>query len=816
MKRLVIAGIVLFVAFFCYPASSMGEENPVWAVTTNYSDGAFLPGGKEPHSNWDIPPEGMEFGYNFYPLMCTDAVGVSQLELYGNGDDVEGYLPYWTSKIYPFTYTFTIEESIPKVKENIPDVQMVLNHLTSVQGGEPLTGAVFSVFFPPNFTIDPDNYRYPMVILSPGYGTTGNNHSVFNRAAVEPPNPPETGLPIVPNALSMLTKAYQMNGKGVVVVHWNMGGYHCMGVNSGAREAFGTFISEMHNLYGCNKNQIITLGASRGAFGALTIAENMVYPQDCKTIAVFANSCGLSLGNLAQNPIANQPLFSSRWNEGVGEGASKYNYYFSDTDREPPCENARVFMSTFGNDLTSFEQVNAMCPDYPSNLDKLNGTFIFLSCGTKDGFFPVNYYLDMDRTLSDKGIDHTTFVLIQGTHAGNPNHIRMKVFKEFVRKLFVGGFETESYNDFYLNDWLEEQGRGSEKIPNYTHGIGPDALNYRLFKDLVGFEAGDENFTEIIPLEEPPFIMTIPAHLGCDVFNPDEENHGLWVNEPGTIYLSGASGKTCEITLRNEVDGLPADPVTLTRHFYPGQLTQEIKWWPNCSSNMGDVPGFCERMTWPIFPGGAKSLPNAGSTGYLHWTVSYGDTETGLVDYTAFTNWKDTEGRISLQTEVQYDQPIPSGYYLDPERNYAAASFGVEAVPPIYFVEIPDPPGSGEGWFENVSIDATIGHYMPPTARIYEYSIYMSPKVVGPVGDPEEPIHTGHISLSETTSETLDLLFDWERPIEGPEPGDYLVNVVVQEITVTSPPSPPSATEVFGEDFDITRTFEYTVMTSTP
>jgi|GEM_PF-2613211 len=895
MKHLCSVALVLFMAFSSCPADCPDPGDPPgpedYVITTNFSGGQFVIGGKEPDDIW----ESHQVSYDDYPLMRTDATGIRQKMMDGytgideiTGKDLTfiGYSTVWNTGLYGYGFRILEELSLQEIVHDgsCENVQIVFNHLTAHGAAQPREGATFTAFFPPYFDNDPergtpndddDDYRYPIIVINPGYGTTGSNGVVFKTNVTDETETTITRKPRFPNALGMTKSAYALNQKGAVVVEWNMGGYHCLGVNYGARDAFNAFIQELHEVYGCDKEMIITTGASRGGFGALTIAENALQINDqgefgdYEAIAVLANCPPVRLGDLAQNPIATQPIFSGRWTSILGadengNDASKYNHfngYYAPyaKRREPPCKTTRVFDFGFNpstdpeNNPLSFDDINAMCPDYPENLAHLEGKLIVLSCGTKDGFFPYNYFLEMDQALNSclpdgSGIDHTTFSIIQGSHAANPNDIRTKILNQFLRAVFcsmdnglipadhpnpnaviayLSGFGTQSnpYSSFNINEWwrvweLGDPSSDYELIPHYSHGQGFDAHNYRMLRDIVNFS---RTFTDIIPLAEPPLVMTVPAHLGCDVFNMREEGAalGFQANEPGVIYLSGAPGKSATVTLNNRVDGNDAE-VTITRSFSTGQLTSQFSWWPACCDWMKDDQDncfdLCSTMDINFFPGTTKILP-AGQIGHIDWTVDYGITDTSTYDYPALTNWRHDSGdhiRVPFTTDVGIEtgdetinraQPYPSRYYYEEERSYAAASFGVDTIPPVPYADLEPTENNPD------VLEISIGHCVLPAIRYYSFQLYMYPASYGADFDPLyiHKIHHGGKALFPANAEYPEgpLVFNHDlstfNPASFPDfdfwdgdgfaTGNYIIKLIAFDATpppYNQPPYPQS------------------------
>ncbi len=180
-----------------------------------------------------------------------------------------------------------------------------------------------------------------------------------------------------------------------------------------------------------------------------------------------------------------------------------------------------------------------LCPDYggeaggTDNLNQLQGKYVYLAAGTHDSFFPVTNFITMDRKLSERGIDHTTFLVIQGGHGPTPKDRLAEIFGDFVYRVMTEeNFDPAAY---------------SPPSP-YKHGTGEAARNYLVDTDLVNHRPEDDqgqSTMKTLFLKELPFSATMPRRLGSNVYGDGTPN---LANEPGIVHLTGAAGKRWEIS----------------------------------------------------------------------------------------------------------------------------------------------------------------------------------------------------------------------------------------------------------------------------
>ncbi len=728
MRRLAVAVFVLFTLAVCtFTASADNPDDPFvvntnWTIDPDTGVGYFNPGhGVDPdRGRIDYIPT-----YNDYDWMYTDDVGVRNSTL-------QDLLASWNAYCQPEIGGVDVLNRIGDLQTGVNRIQMVVNHVM-VEGPENLPAkAMFTITFPPNFSID-NAHRYPLVITGTGYGGKGLNAGIMADLPFDLTRVKDTYL-------------FDENSRGIVHVRWNVGGYLCMGVNDEARDAMNKLIQMLHNNYGCDKDRIIAFGASRAGFSALSLAENraqQVY--DYNVIGVFAKISPLSLGKMSQAPVSTNPSFASTYNNNVGAGAYRYDY-------DPPGGmNPALLIPAFGHETDGTpltEQADQLSPDHPDNLAALQGKYIFISFSAHDCFFPLNFFLDMDNWLSNNGFAHTTCITLQGGHVSTAKHAADAVFKDFM--------------NYVLND--ENFVPGDYIPPDYKHGLYENGRNYFLDADITNH---GEN---VIPIEssELPFTLTMPYRLGCNVFGDDLSGVA---NEPGILFLTGAAGKSWEVSARRrDPGGLYGEPHTWNGIFDQNE-TGIIKWWPG-------------RSGWDDFPvsaSGAGLVSHPGND-WLEWTVTYDG-----IDYSRYTNWKIGGERLGMETEILSDQSWTNELYASfGFEGDSYTSFGVDSIPPLPWVDLSCTPASGTAPI-GITCSVTAGCYAPVDRTLaYNVDITLANGTV-------LPGHwQGTMAIGPDQSQTHQQLYEY---FEQSCIGVNTYNVTVEDVTpapFNQPPFPPS------------------------
>jgi hypothetical protein len=627
---------VICILSLVLPAAALAQERggtDPYVVNTNYfydtelGEGYFLAGGgvdPDPGRGVDFIPQ-----YNDYDWMISDPVGIRQSELdafrarcdsYTNGYGLDG---------------IQLVGAVQLLEQHGNSVQLIPN-LVLARDGEYLKGS-FSIFVPPNY-YPSDTLRYPIVVQIPGYSSNSLNELVFD--------PTGNSLP-----LGFLTTVQSYlndpNGRGVIYVVWNAGGYGSVGANDASREAISYLIRFLRTRCRIDQNRVIARGSSRGAFAALTLAENIIHGhENYNVIGVFASAPPLSIGSLSTIPIATNPDLANLYRLYTGEDGYKYS------GAAPPGAIPQpALLPVFGT--SDPLEADMLCPDYTGhsggidNLSWLQGKYIYLAAGTHDSFFPVTNFITMDNNLSERGIGHTTFLVLQGGHGPMPQARLADVFSDFIFKMMSDPkFDPAAY------------------VPPaaYKHGVGEAARNYLLDTDLVNHRPTDDQGASTMKtlfLKEMPFSATMPRRLGSNVYGTGTPNVA---DEPGIVHLSGAAGKQWELYLFNPTN---SDLVYQAGQFDDSEIA-DVTWWSgffpvSASGNCG--------------PGGSCTPGND----WLRWSALYeGEHATGFTNYVVGGN------RISLDTEIIDRQATPRELrvnYLDSAAPLVA--MGVDLFPAV-------------------------------------------------------------------------------------------------------------------------------------
>lgn len=636
LKTCPLIAVMLAVLCLALPAAGAAERGEIdpYVVNTNYFFDEGLGEGYFSLLNGTDPDPGRGDGYipqyNDYDWAVTDSVGVRQSELdafrgrcadFASGFGIDG---------------IEIADHLQALQQNINSVQVIPN-LVFERDGEVLQGS-FTIFVPPNY-YPSDDQRYPVVVQIPGYSTTSLNDLVFD--------PGGNSLPL---AFLTTVKSYvnDPNGRGVFYVLWNAGGYGCIGANSDSRDTFGWMLRNLRVRCRVDRQRVVVRGSSRGAFAALTAAENIIHGHDSgyDVVGVFATSPPLSMGSNSTIPIATNPDLANLYRLYGGLDAYLYSQ-----DSPPGSSPQEALIPAFGT--TDALEADMLCPDYGGesggvdNLAFLEGKYIYLASGTHDSFFPVTRFIEMDNKLTERGIPHTTFLVLQGGHGPSPQDQLSEIFGEFLYHLMADpDFDPSTY------------------VPPapYRHGLGEDARNYLLDTDLVYHRYRDDQGEPTLKplyLKELPFSATMPRRLGSNVYGTGTPNVA---DEPGIVHLTGAEGKRWEIYLFNPTN---SDVVYRTGLFDSSE-TDELVWW-------GDL--FPVDATGNCGPGGSCTPTND----WLQWSALYeGEHATGK------TNFEEDGERIALETEIIDRQAVPWELYvnyLDP--NAPAVSLGVDLFPTV-------------------------------------------------------------------------------------------------------------------------------------
>lgn len=729
MRKLAVAVFILFVLAVCtFTAHADNPDDPLvvntnWTIDEESGIGFFNPGiGVDPDPGRpDYIP-----AYNDYDWMYTDNKAVRHSTL-------QGLLASWNAYCQPEIEGVDVLNRIEDLQTGINRIQIVVNHVV-LEGLDRIpTNSMFTIIFPPYFSVDAQN-RYPVSISATGYGSLGLNESIF------------VDLPL---DLIKVKEAYLFdeNNRGIVGVRWNTGGYLSMGVNDDARYALNEMFQLLHNQYGCDKHKIVASGASRAGFAALTIAQNVtpqVYDYTC--IAVFSRGSALALGKLSEFPVATFPAFASTYNVNVGSGAFRYTY-------DPPGGmNPDLLIPAFGAEtddgMLLVEKANRMSPDHPDNLQALQGKYVFLAYAAHDAFAPLTHFLDMDNWLSNHGLEHTTFISLQGGHGTTAGDIANTILKDFF--------------DYLLND--ENFVPGDYSPPKWKHGLFENGRNYLLDTDITNHGSN----TVMVDLDEIPFSLTMPYRLGCDVFG--DGTPGV-ANEPGILILTGRDGKEWEVSVRSR----KPDDTYSTPHTWSGTFDQTegeiIKWWPG-------------RLGWDDFPVTASGTGMVFHPGndWLEWTVTYDG-----IDYSSFTNWKLGGQRLADETEILSSQAWSDQMYA----NYTlegdgSTAFGVDAIPALPWVDLTCSPVSGTAPV-GITCALTAGCYAPVDRTLaYSVDITLADGTV-------LPAHwEGTMAIGPDESETHFQLYEYyDESCIGVN--TYAVTVAdVTPAPFNQPPFPPS------------------------
>lgn len=627
---------VICVLALLLPVSVMAQERggiDPYAVITNYHYDEKLGEGyvwaregmdPDPGRGDDFTPQ-----YNDYDWSITDPVGIRQSELdqfrancasYAQGFGVDGIV---------------VHKWLHELEEGLNSVQLVPNMI--MEKDDVLLKGSFSIFFPPNYS--PDLIiKYPIVVQIPGFDRSSLNDLVFRAD--------NNGLPLG-FLTSIKSYFYDPANRGVVFVIWNAGGYLSLGANSESRNAIGHLFRVLRTRCRCDRERVIAMGSSRGAFGALTLAENTIHGEkNYNVLGVFASSPPLSMGTMTTIPIATNPDLANLYRIYGGPDAYQYSH------ATPPGTSPQPgLMPVFGT--SDPLQADFLCPDYDGssggtdNLARLQGKYVYLSAGTHDSFFPVTHFITMDNNLSARGIDHTTFLVVQGGHGPSPKDQQLEIFSDFVFQVMTDeAFDPAQY------------------VPPapYKHGTYEAARNYLLDTDLENHQSTDaqgESTMKTLFLKELPFSATMPRRLGSNVYGTGTPNVA---DEPGIVHLTGAAGKRWEVVLHN-----PSSLDTFYRTgFFGSSETAEVSWW-------GDE--------FPVSAAG-NCGPDGGCTpenDWLRWSALYNlEQATGNTNYTIDGN------RLALETEIIDRQPLPQELrvkYLDPIP--PSVALGVDLFPRV-------------------------------------------------------------------------------------------------------------------------------------
>jgi len=630
IRFLFLATLVIMVLIPSAAADERGGGDP-YVVITNYhwneklQEGEILLGegvDPDPGRGEDYVPQ-----YNDYDWMISDPVGIRQSELdafqsrcdaYAQGFGVDGVV---------------VRDRIYELTSGINSVQIVPN-MVFERDDVPLKSSL-TLFFPPNYE-QQTLHRYPLVIQIPGYGLDSLNDMIFD--------PGGTSIPL---GLLSTIKAYagDPNGRGIIWAVWNGGGRRSISANSDAKDAIDYAILALAVLCRADHKRIIAVGSSRGAFSALTLAEDIIHERfTYDVIGVFASSPPLSMGTLSTIPTATNPDLSNLYK--INGGADAYLYSGSN----PPGSSPQpALMPAFGTDDPL--AADMLCPDYggesggTDNLAQLAGKYVYLAAGTHDSFFPVTNFITMDRKLSERGIPHTTFLVLQGGHGPLPKARMQMIMSDFIEQVLTDkNFNPATY---------------SPPAP-YKHGIGEAARNYFLNTDLETHQTSDdqgETTMKRLLLDELPFSATMPHRMGCNVFGTAAPNVA---DEPGIVHLCGAPGRDWKIIVTN-----PATTETMSwTGVFDSTETAEVIWWED------DFPvaaaGNCG-------PGGDCTPGND----ILQWTATYEGR-----DISGNTNYIIDGERLPLETEIIDRQPEPWELrvkYLD--SSAPAVAIGVDDYP---------------------------------------------------------------------------------------------------------------------------------------
>jgi len=643
--------VLICMLAFLLPASAMAQERgdpDPYAVITNYyydedqgegyvwaSEGM----DPDPGRGGDYTPQ-----YNDYDWSITDPVDIRQSEL-----------DHFRANCATYAQSFGVDgiqvhKWLHELEVGSNSVQLVPNMI--MERDDVLLKSSFSIFFPPNYSPDPIN-KYPIVIQIPGYGTKSLNDFVFDPGGNKRP----LGF-----LFSINSYLNDPAGRGVVFVVWNAGGYGSLGANDESRDAIGWLFRVLRLRCRCDRMKVVALGSSRGAFSALTLAENTIHGEyGYNVLGVFASSPPLSIGTLSSIPIATNPDLANLYRLYGGHDAYQYSH------TTPPGSSPQpALIPVFGTSDPLL--ADRLCPDYDGslggtdNLSRLQGKYVYLAAGTHDSFFPVTNFIAMDNNLSARGLDHTTFLVLQGGHGPVPNDRQQEILGDFISQMMADkNFDPDQY------------------VPPapYKHGTGEAARNYVLDTDLENHQpTDDQGETTMKPLflKELPFSATMPRRLGSNVYGTGTPT---LADEPGIVHLTGTAGKRWEIVLHN-----PSSLDTFYRTgLFDSSETAEISWWDD--EFPVSAAGNCG-------PGGGCTPDND----WLQWSALYdGEQATGKTNYIIDGN------RIALETETIDHQALPSELrvkYLDP--NPPAVALGVDLFPQVV-TEIRCSPTSGTAPF---------------------------------------------------------------------------------------------------------------------
>jgi len=633
--------VVLCLALPAAAADERGEIDP-YVVNTNYFFDEGLGEGYVSLGNGNDPDPGRGDDYtpqyNDYDWMVTDPVGVRQSDLdafrircanYADGFGVDG---------------IEIADHLQALQQHINSVQVIPN-LAFERDGEILQGS-FTIFVPPNYYPD-DQQKYPVVVQIPGYSTTSLNDVVFD--------PGGNSLPL---AFLTTVKSYvnDPNGRGVFYVIWNAGGFGSIGANSASRDAFGWMLRNLRVRCRVDRERVIARGSSRGAFAALTTAENMIHQHDSgyEVVGVFATSPPLAMGSNSAIPIATNPSLANLYRLYGGPDAYLYS------QAAPPGSSPQPALEpVFGT--SDPLAADMLCPDYGGEsggvdlVSWLAGRYIYIAAGTHDSFFPVTHFIEFDNKLTDRGIPHTTFLVLQGGHGPTPQEELADIFGDFVYHVMADeDFDPTAY------------------VPPapYKHGLGEAARNYLLDTDLVNHrpEVGGESTLKPLYLKELPFSATVPRRLGSNVTGGATPNVA---DEPGIVHLTGAPGKRWEIYLFNPSN----EDLAYRTGLFDSSGTAEVVWWAD---------GFPVSAVGNCGPGGDCTPTND----WLQWSALYaGEHATGN------TNYEVGGERVGLETEIIDRQGAPWELYVTyQEPSSPSVALGVDLFPTVVADLVTTPP----------------------------------------------------------------------------------------------------------------------------
>lgn len=393
------------------------------------------------------------------------------------------------------------------LKENRPNVQ-ILNNVVLWNPGGAVNGLA-TITFPPFWR---KNKKYPIFLHGNGYGIRNLNTQYTKDRSLNDAS-----------YAAISRKLFASDTGGIMVIYVNNGGSEAQGVNEGILSNLKHFFKTVVPAFGGDTANIMVAGASRGGaeaavWGALT--------ESIHARTILSAVPPIKFGSTSKGSLSTFPGLSASTVALGSKSAWKIGYAGTQTQKAQAA--SKIIYGT--DNLDSADSRSMYGIFQRAIVDSLNKKFLHFSYGSRDGYFPLGYFLQFDSMLTARGIKHSSHISYNLGHSSS----------------------------FSYTHWIDEW----TKVMN-KEAAGPYNGKTRQFLFLKNLAPGSEPTSEGAFFLSDSWIDTIVKHrpgyfADGSAHSPDSLGFSATIpyltvkNMPFEISLTGQRHKPWKIRARYE------------------------------------------------------------------------------------------------------------------------------------------------------------------------------------------------------------------------------------------------------------------------